>query len=85
MRQTPKMGSNTSVKCVLPALVPYFENAYKDLELVHKGQEAMAIYAQMPGTCHKSHKSKPKKPLWRIASLALWRWCRCSRHSGKSA
>jgi hypothetical protein len=30
-----------SIKFVLPALVPELENAYKDLNLIHNGGEAM--------------------------------------------
>ena len=38
----PKMQGSYSIKYVLPALVPEFESAYKDLNLIHHGGEAMA-------------------------------------------
>ncbi|WP_346009266.1 DUF2779 domain-containing protein [Helicobacter suis] len=45
---TCRMHGSSSIKEVLPALVPDFEKAYKDLDLVHNGQEAMEAYEQMP-------------------------------------
>lgn len=44
---TPTMKGSYSIKYVLPALVPEFEKAYKDLELVHNGSEAMNVYANL--------------------------------------
>ena len=44
---TPAMKGSYSIKYVLPALVPEFEKAYKDLELVHNGSEAMDVYANL--------------------------------------
>ena len=41
----PKMQGSYSIKYVLPALVPEFESAYKDLDLIHHGGEAMQAYA----------------------------------------
>ena len=41
----PKMQGSYSIKYVLPALVPEFESAYKDLNLIHHGGEAMQAYA----------------------------------------
>ena len=41
----PKMQGRYSIKYVLPALVPEFESAYKDLNLIHHGGEAMQAYA----------------------------------------
>ena len=43
----PKMQGSYSIKYVLPALVPEFESAYKDLNLIHHGGEAMQAYAAM--------------------------------------
>jgi len=40
----PKMQGSYSIKYVLPALVPEFESAYKDLNLIHHGGEAMQAY-----------------------------------------
>ncbi|MCI0501294.1 MAG: DUF2779 domain-containing protein, partial [Epsilonproteobacteria bacterium] len=44
---TPAMKGSYSIKYVLPALVPEFESAYKDLHLVHNGGEAMSAFANM--------------------------------------
>ena len=43
----PKMQGSYSIKYVLPALVPEFESAYKDLNLIHHGGEAMQAYESM--------------------------------------
>ena len=43
----PKMQGSYSIKYVLPALVPEFESAYKDLNLIHHGGEAMQAYKAM--------------------------------------
>ncbi|WP_107858817.1 DUF2779 domain-containing protein [Campylobacter concisus] len=43
----PKMQGSYSIKYVLPALVPEFELAYKDLNLIHNGGEAMQAYENM--------------------------------------
>ena len=43
----PKMQGSYSIKYVLPALVPEFESAYKDLNLIHHGGEAMQAYEGM--------------------------------------
>ena len=40
----PTMRGSYSIKAVLPALVPEMEQAYKDLELVHNGGEAMEVF-----------------------------------------
>ena len=44
---TPSMQGSYSIKYVLPALVPEMEKAYKDLDLIHNGGEAMNAYANM--------------------------------------
>ena len=43
----PKMQGSYSIKYVLPALVPEFESAYNDLNLIHHGGEAMQAYEAM--------------------------------------
>ena len=43
----PKMQGSYSIKYVLPALVPEFESAYRDLNLIHNGGEAMQAYEGM--------------------------------------
>ena len=40
----PEMKGKSSIKIVLPLLVPDMEAAYKDLDVVHNGGEAMRIF-----------------------------------------
>lgn len=42
-----KMKGFSSIKYVLPALCEDFEESYKNLEYVHNGGDAMAVYQQM--------------------------------------
>ncbi|ADG93191.1 conserved hypothetical protein [Arcobacter nitrofigilis DSM 7299] len=44
---TPNMQGSYSIKYVLPALVPEFEKAYKELEGVQNGSQAMNAFASM--------------------------------------
>ncbi len=44
---TPSMQGSYSIKYVLPALVPEFEKAYKELEGVQNGSQAMNAFASM--------------------------------------
>jgi hypothetical protein len=39
------MKGKYSIKIVLPLLVPEMEKAYKDLDLIHNGSEAMQAFA----------------------------------------
>ncbi|BEG57242.1 DUF2779 domain-containing protein [Helicobacter sp. NHP21005] len=64
----PKMVGSYSIKSVLPALVPDFERAYEDLELVHKGTEAMVIYAKMP-SMPKEQQEQTKQALLEYCKL----------------
>ena len=43
----PSMQGSYSIKKVLPALVPEMEQAYKELNLIHHGGEAMQTYANL--------------------------------------
>lgn len=43
----PHMQGSYSIKKVLPALVPEMESAYKELNLVHHGGEAMQTFANL--------------------------------------
>jgi hypothetical protein len=60
----PKMQGSYSIKSVLPALVPEMENAYKDLNLVHHGGEAMQAFGAL------SKMDEPTKEAYRNALLA---------------
>ncbi|OEW18366.1 phosphomethylpyrimidine kinase [Campylobacter sp. BCW_6879] len=42
-----KMQGSYSIKKILPALIPDMEKAYKDLELIHNGNEAMQSFELM--------------------------------------
>ena len=42
-----KMVGRSSIKKVLPAMCPDYENSYKDLSLVHNGVDAMTLYNKM--------------------------------------
>ncbi|WP_104749298.1 DUF2779 domain-containing protein [Helicobacter cynogastricus] len=64
----PQMGGSHSIKSVLPALVPAFEHAYKNLELVHNGTEAMEVYERMP-QMPKKEQEKYKKALLEYCKL----------------
>lgn len=44
---TPSMNGSYSIKYVLPALVPEFEKAYKDLDGVQNGSQAMNAFANL--------------------------------------
>jgi hypothetical protein len=43
----PEMKGLDGIKTVLPVLVPHQKNAYKDLDLVKNGGDAMNIYKQL--------------------------------------
>ena len=60
----PKMCGSSSIKKVLPAIVPSFESAYSSLDLIHNGGEAMSEYAKL------KHKTKDEQDLIRKALLA---------------
>ena len=57
------MQGSYSIKYVLPALVPEREKAYKNLDLIHNGGEAMNAYANM------SNLSNEEKIAYRRALL----------------
>ena len=44
---TPTMNGSYSIKYVLPALIPEFEKAYKELNGVQNGSQAMNTFANM--------------------------------------
>ena len=45
----PKMHGSSSIKKVLPAIVPSFKDAYTNLNLIHNGGEAMGEYTKLKG------------------------------------
>ncbi|ECR3517458.1 DUF2779 domain-containing protein, partial [Campylobacter coli] len=58
-----KMQGSYSIKKVLPALIPDMEQAYKDLNLIHNGSEAMQSFEAM------QNMSKDDKKAYRQALL----------------
>jgi hypothetical protein len=45
----PDMKGKSSIKLVLPAVVPEMAKAYKELELVQNGGDAMNIFPKLAG------------------------------------
>lgn len=64
----PKMRGSYSIKNVLPALVPEMEKAYKDLDLVHNGGEAMNAFASL-GTLSDEEKIAYRNALLEYCKL----------------
>jgi hypothetical protein len=64
----PKMRGSYSIKNVLPALVPEMEKAYKDLDLVHNGGEAMNVFASL-GTLSDEEKIAYRNALLEYCKL----------------
>jgi len=44
---TPEMKGKSGLKTILPILAPEMEKAYKELDMVHEGGEAMSIYKKL--------------------------------------
>ena len=61
---TPAMQGSSSIKQVLPALVPEMEQAYNDLDGIHNGGDAMNAYAEL------KDKSEEEREQIRSALLA---------------
>jgi hypothetical protein len=60
------MCRSSSIKKVLPAIVPNFKDAYVNLNLIHNGEEAMNGYAKL--------NSKIKKQ--DVIRKAFWEYCK---------
>ena len=52
-----KMQGSYSIKQVLPALIPEMEQAYKNLNLIHNGSEAMQSFESMQTMDKESQES----------------------------
>ena len=65
---TPAMKGSYSIKYVLPALAPEMEKAYKGLDLIHNGGEAMQAYANMT-KMDDAEKEKYRESLLRYCEL----------------
>lgn len=60
---TPAMRGSYSIKYVLPALVPEMQQAYKELDLVHDGSEAMRAFAELNAIDDVNRKQEIRKSL----------------------
>jgi len=65
----PEMRGSYSIKYVLPALVPKMANAYKELDGVHNGGEAMQTYAKLAYMEDKAEVARLREALLRYCEL----------------
>ncbi|MFA7084245.1 MAG: DUF2779 domain-containing protein [Arcobacteraceae bacterium] len=65
---TPSMQGSYSIKYILPALVPEFEKAYKELDGVQNGSQAMNAFANM-GKLEDVEKQKMRNSLLEYCKL----------------
>jgi len=66
---TPEMQGSYSIKYVLPALVPKMAQAYKDLDSVHNGNDAMQIYPKLATIEDKEEVKGLREALLRYCEL----------------
>ena len=66
---TPAMKGSYSIKYVLPALVPEMAEAYKELEGVQNGGEAMQTYAKLAHMEDKEEVIRLREALLRYCEL----------------
>lgn len=65
----PSMRGSYSIKYVLPALVPYMAQAYKELDGVQNGGEAMQTYAKLADMEDKEEVARLREALLRYCEL----------------
>lgn len=65
---TPAMQGSYSIKYVLPALVPEFEKAYKELDGVQNGSQAMNAFANL-SKMQENEKQKIRNSLLEYCKL----------------
>jgi hypothetical protein len=65
---TPHMNGSYSIKYVLPSLVPEFEKAYKELDGVQNGSQAMNAFARL-AFLEEAEKQKLRKSLLEYCKL----------------
>jgi len=65
----PEMRGSYSIKYVLPALVPEMADAYKKLDGVHNGGEAMQTYAKLAHMENKEEVARLREALLRYCEL----------------
>lgn len=66
---TPNMKGSYSIKYVLPALVPQMKNAYKELDLIHNGGEAMQAYVNLSKIENEDEKQRYRDSLLEYCKL----------------
>lgn len=66
---TPKMRGSYSIKYVLPALVPEMAEAYKKLDGVQNGGDAMRTFAQLSEIEDEKEKARLREALLRYCEL----------------
>lgn len=66
---TPSMKGGHSIKLVLPALVPEMNNAYKELNGIHNGVEAMQAYAKLSSMEDKEEVAQLREALLKYCEL----------------
>ncbi|MBC8496016.1 MAG: DUF2779 domain-containing protein [Gammaproteobacteria bacterium] len=65
----PEMKGKYSIKIVLPLLVPEMEKAYRDLDLIHNGGEAMQVFAMLGKMKDKSQIKRYRRSLLEYCKL----------------
>jgi hypothetical protein len=65
---TPDMKGSYSIKYVLPSIVPQFEKAYKELDGVQNGSQAMNAFANL-SKLQKQEKQKMRTSLLEYCKL----------------
>jgi len=65
----PEMRGSYSIKYVLPALVPEMADAYKKLDCIHNGGEAMQTYAKLAHMEDKEEVARLREALLRYCEL----------------
>jgi len=65
----PQMKGSYSIKYVLPALVPEMAEAYKELDGIHNGSEAMQTYAKLTHMEDKAEVKRMREALLKYCEL----------------
>ena len=65
----PKQGGSNSIKQVLPALCPGMKDAYKNLDIIHNGGEALTYFHKMIHTKDKEEKERIRNSMLKYCEL----------------
>jgi hypothetical protein len=63
------MKGRSSIKVLLPLLVPEMETAYKNLEIIHNGGEAMRVFPRLEHMTDKGEILKIRNSLIEYCKL----------------